>query len=516
MKQIILILFVVFTSFISFAQTPEDVLRFSYYPTNGSARNMAIGGAMTSLGGDINALFVNPAGLGLYKTREFVITPGLLFNKNELNFRGTPGNTNKNAFNLGTTGVVIGFNNPGSKWNSQAFSLGISTIANFNNTISYKGLNNYSSMAEVYASQLASSRQSLDDALNNPRFAFGTAPAIYTYLIDTFKNGNNEYEVKALPEFLLRQGMALQQEKTIRTTGGITELALGYAGNMNDQLYIGGSLGLSSVSYNRHTTYRESDTSSNKNNNFNYFEVNDDLSTTGFGLNARLGIIYKPKEYIRFGLAIHTPTLYHLTDKESSDLTADTEGYNGVSKVSSDIFTTDENSGQTPYLLYSPWRFMLSGSYVFREVNDTRKQRAFITGDVEYVTYPSSRFKPQGENKNNGEITYYNELKSVIKDYYKGAFNFRLGGELKFHTIMFRAGAAYYSNPYKDKNLKSDIFQLSGGLGYRNHGMFVDLTYVHNVTKDVNFPYRLDDKQNTFATQNTTRGNVVVSVGFKF
>ena len=31
---------------------------------------------MTSLGGDISATFVNPAGLGFYKTGDFVFTPG--------------------------------------------------------------------------------------------------------------------------------------------------------------------------------------------------------------------------------------------------------------------------------------------------------------------------------------------------------------------------------------------------------------------------------------------------------
>lgn len=58
------------------AQVPEDAIRYSFYPQNGTARNLAIGGAMGSLGGDINATFTNPAGLGFYKTGEFVITPG--------------------------------------------------------------------------------------------------------------------------------------------------------------------------------------------------------------------------------------------------------------------------------------------------------------------------------------------------------------------------------------------------------------------------------------------------------
>ncbi|MBK8496486.1 MAG: hypothetical protein IPL50_16885 [Chitinophagaceae bacterium] len=56
--------FLLFISTFIFAQVPEDAIRYSFYPQTGTARNMAIGGAMGSLGGDINATFVNPAGLG--------------------------------------------------------------------------------------------------------------------------------------------------------------------------------------------------------------------------------------------------------------------------------------------------------------------------------------------------------------------------------------------------------------------------------------------------------------------
>jgi hypothetical protein len=68
---------------------------------------------------------------------------------------------------------------------------------------------------------------------------------------------------------------------------------------------------------------------------------------------------------------------------------------------------------------------------------------------------------------------------------YKGVFNFRLGGELKFKTIMARAGFAYYTDPYKDEELKGRKMFISGGLGYRNKGMFIDLTYVQRLNKDV-------------------------------
>ena len=71
------------------AQTPEDALRTAWYTQNGSGRNTATGGVMGSLGGDITANHVNPAGLGLFKTNEFVLSGGMHLNNNKFNYRGT-------------------------------------------------------------------------------------------------------------------------------------------------------------------------------------------------------------------------------------------------------------------------------------------------------------------------------------------------------------------------------------------------------------------------------------------
>ena len=58
--------------------------------------------------------------------------------------------------------------------------------------------------------------------------------------------------------------------------------------------------------------------------------------------------------------------------------------------------------------------------------------------------------------------------------------------------------------------------QVTGGLGYRNHGIFIDIAYVQNINKDVNFPYLLSEKANTYAVQNNKRGNLLLTLGFKF
>ena len=86
-------------------------------------------------------------------------------------------------------------------------------------------------------------------------------------------------------------------------------------------------------------------------------------------------------------------------------------------------------------------------------------------------------------------------------------------GELKFNTIMVRLGGAYYGNPYKED--KANRIKLGGGLGYRNKGFFVDLTYVYAINKDVNYPYRLQDKPDDPASIRNNAGNIVATIGFK-
>jgi hypothetical protein len=70
------------------AQTPEDAIRLSWFAPNGTPRSNALGGAMGSLGGDLSATSINPAGLGFYKSNEFYISPNYISNSNQFNYFG--------------------------------------------------------------------------------------------------------------------------------------------------------------------------------------------------------------------------------------------------------------------------------------------------------------------------------------------------------------------------------------------------------------------------------------------
>ena len=325
---------------------------------------------------------------------------------------------------------------------------------------------------------------------------------------------NGLYQVKGAPEYILDAGQALKQEINKTTKGGITEFALSYAHNSHDKWLVGISIGIPLISYTSNSSFKESDTSSNAANHFKEFEYTDQFKTTGVGLNGRLGVIYRPKDYIRLGLSVQTPTYMEMVDKRTTTLSTQLENPVANFSTSSTIFTNDQ-PGESKYTQTTPFKAVLSASYVFREVSNTKRQRAFLTADVEYVHHKGSRFGSNNDTPTELEKTYYKSLNKVVSADYKGSFNFRVGGELKFNTIMGRLGFAYYGNPYKDAAYKANRMLLSGGLGYRDKGFFVDLTYVHSISKDVSFPYRLEDRANTYATLKQIRGNIVATVGIK-
>lgn len=512
-------IFFVITTLVSvnqlIAQEPADALRYSWYTPSGTARQQAIGGAMTSLGGDLSATFVNPAGLAFYKTGDIVITPGYRFHNNKSTYFGRTENDKRGSLTMGMSGIVLGGGeNRNNKKSNSAFAVAINRTASFGSNLLYRGLNKQSSYSQKFLEELQNDNVTSDAAAFD--YPFGTSLAINTYWIDTavgWNAGNKTFRSLASP--LLQTGGLIQEKQSINR-GGITELALAFAGTKNDKLFYGVTIGIPFLNYDRESTFTEADATGDVNNQFDYASITGNLTTKGTGFNLKLGMIYKPVEQVRLGLAIHTPTFYSLTDVYNASVTTNTENFQGLMMQNSRDLT-DGSDAEFSYWLFTPYKVSASASYVLREIQDVRKQKGFITADIEYVNYKASSYKTDPETNGYQEgREYFKTLNTAIDNAYKGTFNVKVGGELKFTTIMARLGAAYYGNPYKNiAGEKGSRFSLSGGLGYRHKGMFIDVAYVHTMGKDVDFAYRLQSSPFTGANIRTTAGTAVLTVGFK-
>lgn len=241
MKAVFLLMFFSLVISFSFAQAPEDALRYSYLTQpGGTARNQAIGGAGGSLGGEFSSLFINPAGLGFYKTGDFVVTPSLSSKKSNSDYLGSSNSATDNNFNLGATGFVIGGPTRSQSVKSISFGIGVNRVADFNNHIYYKGTNKNSSYSEKYLEQLINDNVTdLNSAASD--YPYGSSLAFNTYLIDSIQgtDGNvSGYRTQANPN------TGLIQQNTINTTGGITDLSLGMGVNLQDKWYFGGTISI--------------------------------------------------------------------------------------------------------------------------------------------------------------------------------------------------------------------------------------------------------------------------------
>ncbi|RYY40503.1 MAG: hypothetical protein EOO08_05065 [Chitinophagaceae bacterium] len=492
------------------AQEPSDALRFSFYAPGGTARQQAIGGAMGSLGGDYSATFANPAGLGFYRSSDVLLTPAFHWSDTKASYIDRNEKSADKRFDVNAMGLVLGGTHNGK---GIALSLGFTTQADFRSNLLYRGRNNRSSYSQRFIEELA--RNNVRDSTAAYMFPYGSSLALNTYWLDPVKNGSGQ-----VTGFSSNSPIAtgLLQEQQIENRGGIYELAIGMGAQVKSKWFVGATVGIPILHYSRKSTFTEADATADTSNRFDYAEFQENLLTKGMGLNLRLGAIYKPAEFWRLGISVQTPTLYSLTDEFDYLLTTDTEHYQGALYDASKDYN-DGKASEFKYRMSTPWKATASISYVLREIEDVTKQRGFLTADVEYVHYRGMRYfrDADAETDDTGNDAYFKSVNNTIKEIYKGAVNVRVGGELKFTTIMVRAGAAYYGNPYKEANGGTGSkLNLSGGLGYRNKGFFVDLTYVHSMQRDIHAPYRLKDAPYYVAETDRTQGNVLLTFGMKF
>jgi len=194
----------------------------------------------------------------------------------------------------------------------------------------------------------------------------------------------------------------------------------------------------------------------------------------------------------------------------SASMSTNTERYAGTLSVSSSELNNGY-PGTREYTVSTPTKAIFSTSYFFASPSKPSQPLGFIAADLELINYAGTRFYSNTFDKETSD--YYSLINDVVKASYKNNINFKIGSELKLSSNwMIRGGAAYYGSPYKDETLKASRMVLSGGIGYRTNRNFIDFTIVSSSNKDAVFPYRLNDKPNTYAS--LTANQLVFNIGY--
>lgn len=440
------------TGLSSYGQNVDEALRYSQQFYTGTARFSAMGGAFTALGGDLSSLVLNPAGTAVFRKSEFSFTPHISNNKaftyftsNEEDFRY--------GFNIGQFGLVLPMIQNGSSTGlvSLNFGYAYNMTNDFNANIAIRGVNSTSSMADYWASV------SNDIYYTNLNGAAGMA--YDAWLIDTV-TGSAGLEYATV---FSRYGEATNStygqtvRRIISNDGFNGEHSFSIGANINNNIFAGATLGLSRFSYTGHYEHLETDPE-NSIFDFNSFSYIDHYEANGTGFNLKAGLIFLPVEFVRIGLAVHSPTIYRVNEYYYEDLTSSFDDGDRY-EFQTDAFRFD-------YRLTTPFR-LLGGAAV------QLGKSATLSVDYEMLDYSMNRFSKASDG-----FDYY-DLNSSVKDVFGRAHNIRGGAEYRIGAIYLRGGYGRYGSAFSDAEANSDASHhvISGGLGFRQSGFYFDLGF---------------------------------------
>jgi hypothetical protein len=477
------------------SQGIQDALRYSSTMPGGTARTIGAGGAFGALGGDFGSISINPAGLAVYRSSEFMVSPGYLSSSIESILAGESFSyvTDEAYLGLENIGLIINKNPIGSSWKTSNFAIGYNKIANFNRDYAFSG-STIGSITERWV-ELSDGLPSGDLGVFEEQPAF-IAGAIYDFDEDNFYNTDLDGYAD----------QRIRKEQIVEERGSISELSLSWAGSYDNKLNIGLGVGIPFVSYREFKNYYEDDPD-NDIPIFNELQYTEFLNTTGTGFNFKGGIIYTPSRQLRLGLSLHSPTYYFLTDDFFTEVIYDFTDGNGNQR-----FTEGSPDGSFQYRFSAPWKAIASIGTLYK----IGEIKGFVSADLEYRDYANSNFNFTSDSNNPADREYQEILNEDIDFLLTTSTIIRIGSELAYKKLRLRAGLQMEQSPFASDDGAMDS-RYSFGIGFREDKFFLDLAFTSFSTGEGYYPYiSSNESRDPFVDSNITRNNLVATLGFKF
>lgn len=471
------------------AQNPDDALRYSQLFYTGTARFSSMGGAFTALGGDMSAMVLNPAGTGLFRKSEFSISPHFGYTNTSTYYTSNNEDMLYN-YRIGQAGVVIPMilNSSSAGLTSLVMGYSYNMTANYSNSAVIKGISSTSSMADYWAE--ISNGFYCDELTGIRGYAFDT------WLIDTITGSGEKYYGTVFSRYgdepVSVYGQNLKRVITNQGFGGEHSLSIGLGYNNN--LFLGATLGFARINYTGHYEHLESDPN-NVIYDFNSFSYVDHFEADGRGFSVKAGLIYVPVDFLRIGMAVHSPVIYKIKENYYENLTSSFDD-GDRHEVRGDAFRYN-------YRLTTPFR-LLGGVAVMIQ------KSALVSIDYELVDYSIARFSMASDNYD------YHEENQAIREIFTAAQNIRAGAEYRFGSLYLRGGYGYYGRAFSKDEVNRDSYHTSwsAGIGFRQSDFFLDFGFSRLSDSMQYFMYNIAHVDPV--TIETTRNTFSATLGLKF
>ena len=495
----------------------------------GTARSMAMAGAFTSLGGDVASMGINPAGLGMYRSNDISFSPMMSFQNSE-NSAMHWGDNSQSRFSISNLGVVFNlYESSDTRLVSASVGFGYNRVADFNYRYGYSSQSGISSAPY----------RSIVDAFSLMMGEWNQFPAGNEYLPCDYRDayywggilayngelldvGEDEWGKFYTSADRLGANAEVGHTVNMQSRGSIGEYDFSLGLNFGSKLYVGATLGIQSVNWKRQMYYGEdylydstpvySDGGALE-RPAQWLDYNQAVHVTGAGVNFKLGVIYRPMEALRLGVALHTPTFYSL-DRSY-------QAYLGTNFNPQGEYTPElEDFGENTWDFWAPTRLMFGASYTFGRF-------AVVSVDYERDWYNGMRVS----NIPAGFDLTRDKYRHEFRENYKGSNTLRIGAEIKpTSQFALRAGygiadgalrndpSMYYNAP---QTYRTTCY--SAGVGYAFGATTIDLAYqrIENLQTTYMLYYAVDDL-GVFDTASPVyrtdfkRNYFTLTVGYKF
>lgn len=496
------------------AQDYTDALRFNRNDVIGTARSQAMAGAYGAIGADLSSMAINPAGMAVYRATEIGLSLGVNVIKDESEYFQCKADDDKVKVPFNQMGAAFSFGRMREEGGGLVASnifIGYNRLADFSSRQLYtdhyalNSLLDYFCMEEQKDAAMTGGL-AYEAYLTNDDEATGLTYNIWEQFVGDGVNPNFRVDEDGLGLVDIR--------KAVKESGSKGDIAIGYAANISNKLYIGGSVNIQTVTYDRDISHHEEFFGYTAvEGDATYFSYYNYLEQDATGVCFNLGAIYKPVNFLRVGFALHSPTFFSVNERFGAKAFNPGAPSGNMSKY---------YDGEYEYNYRTPSRFIASVAGIFGKAG-------LISVDYERANQTRSKFREKDDDDfydpGTGSTDPFVYVNEVMKDRALQATNtIRIGGELSLlNPVYLRAGYRTTTSPLKSDYYvhKPKDYAVSGGVGLRLNNFFLDLAYVcgvqkgdHWVLPDSAEPYVYEENAPALLTHKTHSG--VITVGFRF
>lgn len=510
-KFLSLFIFVFAFAFVN-AQDLYQVAELSATDLNGTARYVGMGGAMSSLGGDLSVMSSNPAAIGLYRRSDVAATASLVTMPGSHKFDGDK----PTYVSFDQIGFVYSIAGSGNSMRYINFGLNYHKHHDFNQLLNADN--------DLAAAGNASQTWQLADLCNSwggVDYATPLADMAYSaYLLGEDGGDYTAYNAARNAYGRSRSGSNQALDFNIST-------------NIKDQYYLGLTITGYNVRQKSYMAYGEDLLTADLVDD-GYYLMDNESKLTGNGVDVKLGFLVRPipESNFKIGVTLTTPTFYELTYRNDLLLGSYTDSYGDV-EPQGYYFDYD-------YSIRTPWKVGVS-------LGNTFFNRLALGAEYEFADYSTCSVSyDDGDYWDDWDWhhkTRDRALNRQLDDYLKGTHTLKFGAELMVTPNIYLRGGYnhvtsaiekdawlnhFIDSPSVDVATNTDYLNLgainryTAGIGLKFGKFYADATWLYQHQRGTLYTFNAAEDATTdinacpASRVSLNRSQVMLTMGYRF